>query len=488
MSGKPTGLPEFTATFSSFKGFCIDVKNGGEAATYPASQPTDGFSLIFLNIMKRIGTVFLFAFFAFTLTAQAQITSSVPKLHAPAISVTSAVLPVNGTFGPSSPNNEDAPLSTRFDTVSYFGDTSNGNWWVYVPVLDQSSGDSLGYYGVSSDGTAYFQNEDTIGISEFKYINSSGATIDTFPIDTMYYRIMGLRFSTPHNITSPKLTNVTFSILPISFNATDELQVWFVPLSDQQFLDGNTYPIPSIFSTLASKVTIKSSAITVGQVNTITATFNKSLTTADLKNQFAVVVFVDGPNFITDTVGYLFDQNLQTALGTSLVIDTDGSIGATGEPMRTYKLNLDGGNMSIQGQTSFVGGGGGFFVDFAQLDPATGQQTGSAFEGNLLMSAHFSGTASGVDDNSTPQNTLAENFPNPVSTTTEINYNLAASGPVNLSMYNALGEKVGTIVNGIQGAGQHTANFNIGTLPDGMYYYKLQSGEFSATQTMVIAR
>ena len=84
---------------------------------------------------------------------------------------------------------------------------------------------------------------------------------------------------------------------------------------------------------------------------------------------------------------------------------------------------------------------------------------------------------------------LGTNYPNPVSTsTTEISYNLGASGPVTLEVYNVLGENVGTLVNSVQGAGEHTATFSVGALPDGMYYYKLQSGEFTATNTMVIAR
>ncbi len=441
--------------------------------------------------MKRIGTILLLTFFVLPLAANAQvrISRSNQKPLVSAASVTSSVLPGSSPIRPTlEPSKAEEPLATQYDTVSYFGDTSGGNFWVYTPILNQSTGDSLGYYGVSSDGLVYFQNEDTIGPTEFKYINSQGVTIDTIPFDTMYYRVMAERFSTPTDIKVPKLVSVSFSIFPIALNPTDGLQVWFVPLSDVQFQNGNTYPIPNIFSTLAQKVVIKSSAITVGQLNTVTATFNKYLTTTDLKNQFAICVFVDGPHFMGDTVGYGLEQNLQTQLGSSLVIDTDGTKGATGEPMRTYKLSLDAGNMSIEGNKSYVGGGGGFFVDFAQLDPTSGQLTGQAYEGNLVMSAHFSGTSLGVNDNTAMQNSLAASYPNPVSSTSEINYNLAQSGPVSLTVYNTLGEQVGTLVNSMQGAGEHTASFNAGTLPNGMYYYKLQSGDFTATRTMVINR
>ncbi len=152
--------------------------------------------------------------------------------------------------------------------------------------------------------------------------------------------------------------------------------------------------------------------------------------------------------------------------------------------MRSYQQNLDDG--TVLG--GYIGGGGNFFVNFAQLDPTTGQLTQSAFDGNLLLTAYFSGASSAVNPNAQMGYGLGEVYPNPVSTTTQINYNLGVSGPVTLEVYNVLGQNVGTLVNSVQGAGAHTATFNAATLPDGMYYYKLQSGEFSATNSMVIAR
>jgi hypothetical protein len=111
------------------------------------------------------------------------------------------------------------------------------------------------------------------------------------------------------------------------------------------------------------------------------------------------------------------------------------------------------------------------------------------FYSNFIIIAYMSNQLeSAVDATGNPQFVLEPCFPNPVSASTEIDYNLTTAAPVTLTVYNQLGQQVATAVNTVQSAGTHSANFNVGTLPNGMYYYKLQSGEFSATQTMVISR
>ncbi len=438
-----------------------------------------GFSLNFLNTMKRIGTAFLIFFSFIAVSAQGQIAHI--TMH-PSVKLNSAFTMgtnLQGTSPILPSSGSEQPLATKIDTVLYYGDTSAG-LWVDVPLLDRATGDSLGYYNVSQDGLFYYQNEDTIGPLDYMDQNGGTHTVN----DTMYSRVMGVRFTTPTDISSPKLVGADLTIFPISFNPTDYITFWVLPIMDSK----TGYPFPNVIGTQLAAVKVPSSKITVGQLNTVHVTFSKSLGSGTKLTypQFAIVAFVDGPNFSNDTVGYVLDQNLQGWVDTrtqTLTIDTDGSAGTTGEPMRSYQQNLDDG--TVLG--SYIGGGGAFLVNFEQLDPTSGV-TGQAYDGNLLLTAYFSGTSSAVDPNAQNVNALSGNYPDPVSTTTEINYNLAQSGPVTLNVYNALGQNVGTLVNSVQGAGEHTATFNSGTLPDGMYYYKLQSGEFTATQPMVVAR
>jgi hypothetical protein len=307
---------------------------------------------------------------------------------------------------------------------------------------------------------------------------------------------MGERFTTPTDITalSAKIDSVSLTFVPLAMGPNDSLVVWIVPMQDVELSQGGTpigpAPFPELFASFARGY-IPASAMTMGQLNTLTAVFAKGGVSLVRRQEFGVVAIVSGPNFPTDTLAYQFDANISPTLGASLIIDTDGTqnppSNPTGNivPMRTYLGQLDAGNVVYNGQAVGVIGG---FEQFWGFDLPTAADPTQAFEGNMVAVAYLHGAAAGVTNDPTSSNILGTNYPNPVSTTTDISYNLALSGPVTMNVYNALGQNVGTVVNDIEGAGQHTVTFNSGTLPDGIYYYKIQSGEFTATNSMVIAR
>ena len=58
------------------------------------------------------------------------------------------------------------------------------------------------------------------------------------------------------------------------------------------------------------------------------------------------------------------------------------------------------------------------------------------------------------------QTALLDNYPNPFNSRTRIAYRLAAPGPVRLSIYNALGQPVRTLVDGSQAAGEHRVGWD----------------------------
>jgi photosystem II stability/assembly factor-like uncharacterized protein len=84
--------------------------------------------------------------------------------------------------------------------------------------------------------------------------------------------------------------------------------------------------------------------------------------------------------------------------------------------------------------------------------------------------------------------TLSQNYPNPWNPTTSINYSLVKEGNVSISVYNAIGSKVATIVNGYKPAGSYSVQFNGSNLPSGIYFYKLEAGQFSQVKKMILVK
>lgn len=83
---------------------------------------------------------------------------------------------------------------------------------------------------------------------------------------------------------------------------------------------------------------------------------------------------------------------------------------------------------------------------------------------------------------------LQQNFPNPFNAATTLTYVLSERGAVNLSVFNALGEWVTTLVDEVQSPGYHIAHFNADRLASGTYYCRLQSPAMVTTIGMVLVR
>lgn len=96
-------------------------------------------------------------------------------------------------------------------------------------------------------------------------------------------------------------------------------------------------------------------------------------------------------------------------------------------------------------------------------------------------------TIMGVDD--TPSRTaLFQNYPNPFNPVTQIRYSLRTKCRVQLSVFNVLGQKVCTLVDEVQTPGHRTVEWNATNCASGVYFYRLQAGDFVKTNKMILMR
>jgi hypothetical protein len=83
---------------------------------------------------------------------------------------------------------------------------------------------------------------------------------------------------------------------------------------------------------------------------------------------------------------------------------------------------------------------------------------------------------------------LSQNYPNPFNPSTKIEYSLPEASMVRLSIYSSLGQEVASLVNEYKTAGKYIVDFNASNLPSGMYFYKLQSGNFNSVKKMMLLK
>ena len=78
--------------------------------------------------------------------------------------------------------------------------------------------------------------------------------------------------------------------------------------------------------------------------------------------------------------------------------------------------------------------------------------------------------------------------PNPAREGSTLRYTLSEAGPSTLAVYDLLGRRIATLVDGLQVAGPHEVAFATGTLPSGVYVLRLVASGRVATAKLTVAR
>jgi Secretion system C-terminal sorting domain len=83
---------------------------------------------------------------------------------------------------------------------------------------------------------------------------------------------------------------------------------------------------------------------------------------------------------------------------------------------------------------------------------------------------------------------LEQNYPNPFNPSTTISYSLHEASNVTLSLFNTLGQQVIIVENVYKNAGSYKVTLNAGDFNSGIYFYKIEAGQFSQIRKMILVK
>ena len=160
--------------------------------------------------------------------------------------------------------------------------------------------------------------------------------------------------------------------------------------------------------------------------------------------------------------------------------------------------STDGGNTFtnfIVSTSSFSPSSGEFFGDYTNITAYNGRvrPIWARLAGTLSVLTALVDFTTGESNLSTSipdKYSLKQNYPNPFNPSTTISYSLTENTFVSLKIYNLMGQEIATLVNMDKPAGNYSLNFDAKeySLPSGVYFYKLNAGDFSDTKKMIVTK
>jgi len=255
-------------------------------------------------------------------------------------------------------------------------------------------------------------------------------------------------------------------------------------------------------------------------------------TQTSLNNRSVYSLAIDGSNLFAGTTNgvYLSTDNgttwTQTSLNNhivrSLAISGNNIFAGVGQGPATngVYLSTDNGtnwvrtslntpwvnSLALNGNNLFAGtNGNGVYVSndngtsWTQRNEGLGNVT--VWSLGILNNYIFAGVFGGVYrrplgeltsiqqiSNLPKQFSLSQNYPNPFNPTTKIKFATPKSSFVRLVVYDAVGRELATMVNEQLNAGTYEAEWSVDKFSNGIYYYKLTSGNYSETKKMIIVK
>jgi len=125
---------------------------------------------------------------------------------------------------------------------------------------------------------------------------------------------------------------------------------------------------------------------------------------------------------------------------------------------------------------------------FAFVFNTTGEILAGTSGGGVFRSVEPTTSVEQISTTIPPSFALEQNYPNPFNPTTTIQFTLAKGANVKLKVFSIEGKEVATLVDEAVTPGVHTFRFEANGLPSGVYFYRLETGDFHATRKLVVMK
>ena len=189
------------------------------------------------------------------------------------------------------------------------------------------------------------------------------------------------------------------------------------------------------------------------------------------------VVFTSAP-----ASGHTFTVEVGSYNGTNFVAGGPEATIVGDDSTKTFTFQTDTGAFTVSG---------GDYLAFriTSNDAENSIRTGGAwsFISSPANSTNYLLSVDHIPENQ-PHFSLSQNFPNPFSFSTKIEFTLPKAVHVAIRLFDLSGREVATLLNEDQKAGSHSIEFNAGNLSNGVYFYRLECGNYSEIKKMSIQR
>ncbi|MCE1164311.1 MAG: C25 family cysteine peptidase [Bacteroidetes bacterium] len=348
--------------------------------------------------------------------------------------------------------------------------------------------------GVDSVWVKWYKNNTSTGIKQFRLNLASGTTYsaafnslngDVNYNDSIFYRIYARDISGAHNTDSTSLYKfkiINQANIYIGTGTTSSNYPYTT-----YWMDGRTQMLFTAAELNAAGAGPNSAIMKIG--------FNVISNSTQVMNGFNVRFQHTSSTSLTGWV----TSGWTTALsGTYTVPGTGWQMIDLPIPYFTYNGtsnllveicydNTSYTSYSPVNATSVAGMTYGYYTDNSTGCTMTGGAVQS-YRPNIAMTIT---TALGTGNNPSvipDMYEMSQNYPNPFNPVTKINFAIPKQGFVTLKIYDVLGREVRTLVNEVKTAGNYSVDFNGAEFSSGVYFYRIESNDFTDVKRMILVK